>query len=85
MPVLTLKFKDNVIKSYPLQKGETITIGRKSSNGIVVENLAVSGHHAKVDAVGDGFLLSDLESKNGTFVNEQLVGTHWLKHGDAVT
>lgn len=85
MPVLTLKFKENEIKSFPLQKGETITIGRKSSNTVIIENLAVSGHHAKVDSVGEGFLLADLQSKNGTFVNEQLINTHWLKHEDVVT
>jgi pSer/pThr/pTyr-binding forkhead associated (FHA) protein len=52
---------------------------------VPVENLAVSGHHAKVDSVGDGFLLTDLQSKNGSFVNNQLVASHWLKHGDLIT
>ncbi|MBW1988206.1 MAG: FHA domain-containing protein [Deltaproteobacteria bacterium] len=85
MSTLTLKFKDNVISEYPVKKGETITIGRLSDNHVVIENLAVSGHHAKVDSVGNGFLLTDLQSKNGTFVNQKMITTHWLKHGDVVT
>ncbi|MFZ0135276.1 MAG: FHA domain-containing protein [Desulfobacterales bacterium] len=84
MPMLTLKFKKNTIADYPLQEGKSLTIGRRTNNDIVVENLAVSGHHAKIDAIGDGFVLTDLQSKNGCFVNEQLVTSHWLKHGDII-
>ena len=84
MPILTLKFKNNTIADYRLLKGKSLTIGRRSSNDVVIENLAVSGHHAKIDSVGDGFVLTDLQSKNGCFVNEQLVTSHWLKHGDVI-
>lgn len=84
MPTLTLKFKDNVVGEYTLEKGSTLTIGRLDDNHIVIENLAVSGHHAKVDAVGDGYLLTDLQSKNGSFVNDQLVTSHWLQHDDVI-
>lgn len=84
MPTLTLKFKDNTLGAYPIEEGKSLTIGRKDSNDIPIENLAVSGHHAKVDKVGDGYLLTDLQSKNGSFVNKQLVASHWLKHGDTV-
>lgn len=85
MPTLTLTFKENTIAEYRIEKGQSLTIGRKASNDIPIENLAVSGHHAKIDAVGDGFLLTDLKSKNGSFVNKQLISSHWLKHEDAIT
>ncbi len=87
MPLLTLKFKKDStkIKEYRLERGQSVTIGRLESNDIVIENLAVSGHHAKIDWAGNGFLLTDLKSKNGTFVNDQLVISHWLKHGDVIT
>ena len=84
MPTLTLKFKENKIADYPLEKGKSITIGRRNNNDIVIENLAVSGHHAKIDSIGDGFVLTDLQSKNGCFVNERLVTSHWLKNGDTI-
>jgi len=85
MPTLTLSFKENIIAEYRIEKGQSLTIGRKASNDIPIENLAVSGHHAKIDAVGDGFLLTDLKSKNGSFVNKQLISSHWLKHEDTIT
>jgi len=84
MPTLTLTFKDNTIATYSIKAGQSLTIGRKESNDIAIENLAVSGHHAKVDAVGEGFLLTDLQSKNGSFVNKELVQSHWLKHDDNI-
>lgn len=84
MPTLTLKFKGNVIREYPLGPEQSMTIGRNDSNVIVIENLAVSSHHAKIDTVGDGFLLTDLKSKNGCFVNERMVSTHWLQDGDVI-
>lgn len=84
MPIITLKFKDNVLGEYRIQTGQSLTIGRKDSNDVPIENLAVSGHHAKIDAVGDGYLLTDLKSKNGSFVNKSLVTSQWLQHGDVI-
>jgi pSer/pThr/pTyr-binding forkhead associated (FHA) protein len=84
MPILRLKFKDTAIGDYQLQRGLSLTIGRRKNNNVVIENLAVSGHHAKIDSVGDGFVLIDLQSKNGSFVNEKIVNTHWLKGGDVI-
>jgi len=84
MPTLTLTFKDNTIATYRIEEGQSMTIGRKASNNVPIENLAVSGHHAKIDSVGEGFLLTDLQSKNGSFVNKELVSSHWLKDGDNI-
>ncbi len=84
MPTLTLKFKENTIAEYPVKSGQSLTIGRLNDNSVVVENLAVSGHHAKLDSVGEGYLLTDLQSKNHTFVNQQMITSHWLKHGDVI-
>ena len=85
MPTIILKFKENTIAEYSIDKGQSMTIGRRDDNQITIENLAVSGHHAKIDSVGDGYLLTDLQSKNGSFVNNQSVTSHWLKHGDLIT
>lgn len=84
MPILTLKFKGNTVQRYRIPAGRSVTIGRMEKNHIVIENLAVSGHHAKIDAVGDGYLLTDLQSKNGCFVNERMISTHWLQDGDVI-
>ncbi len=84
MPTLTLKFKDSTLGDFQLEPGKSLTIGRRNDNDVVIQNLAVSGHHAKIDCVGDGFVLIDLQSKNGSFVNEKLVSSHWLKDGDVI-
>jgi len=85
MPTLELSFRDKTIGNYALQKGVPMTIGRRNDNDIVIDNLAVSSHHAKIDSVGDGFVLVDLQSKNGLFVNEKQVGSHWLQKGDVIS
>ncbi len=70
---------------YQLQDGFSLTIGRRKMNDVIIQDPSVSGHHAKIDPVGDRFVLLDLQSKNGTFVNERLVISHWLKHGDVIS
>jgi len=83
MARLILMFNKQVIKEYPFLK-DSITIGRKDDNVIVVDNLAVSGYHARMDKTGDDYLLTDLQSTNGTFVNDKRVVSHKLSHGDNV-
>ena len=84
MPKISLIFKNNVLADYHLPAGCSLKIGRKTDNEVVIENLAVSGHHAKIDSVGDGFIFIDLKSKNGSFVNKELVTSHWLHDGDRI-
>jgi hypothetical protein len=69
---------------YKLPSGKTLSIGRRNNNDIVIENLVVSGAHAKIDALEEGYLLTDLRSKNGTFVNDAPVSNYWLQDGDVV-
>ncbi|MGD2186821.1 MAG: FHA domain-containing protein [Desulfobacterales bacterium] len=84
MPKISLRFKGSVLADYHLPAGCSLKIGRKTDNDVVIENLAVSGHHAKIDSVGDGFVFIDLKSKNGSFVNSELVTSHWLHDGDTI-
>jgi hypothetical protein len=85
MPTLTLKLQNKTFAKYALKKGAALTIGRRENNDIVIDDPAVSGHHAKIDFLGDRLILTDLKSKNGSFVNEQLVHSHWLKDADVIT
>lgn len=84
MPIITLKFKDKKLRDYPLAVGQHCTIGRKSSNDIVIDNLAVSGKHARIESVSTTFVIRDLDSTNGTFVNKKKVSMHNLRHGDVL-
>jgi len=69
---LILKFGDSILGEYPLDK-ETLTIGRKPNNDITVENLAVSGQHARVITILQDSFLEDLNSTNGSYVNGKLI------------
>jgi pSer/pThr/pTyr-binding forkhead associated (FHA) protein len=84
MARIILTFNKQVIKEYPIENG-SLTIGRNDDNIIVVDNLAVSGYHARIDKTGDEFILTDLQSTNGTFVNNSKVVSHKLHHGDKIT
>jgi len=81
---LILKFRDAVLGEYPLDREET-TIGRKPGNVIQIDNLAVSGRHARIIKVGAKAILEDLNSTNGTYVNGERITKHVLKHGDRIT
>ncbi len=85
MPILTLKFQERTLEEYRLKAGGTLTIGRMADNDVAIDNLAVSGYHAKIDAAGESFILTDLQSKNGSFVNDEAVTSRRLAHGDVVT
>lgn len=84
MPVITLKYKDKVLDKYQIGIGQSVTIGRNESNDIVIDNLAVSANHARIESVSASFIIKDLGSTNGTFVNETLVSAHGLKNNDII-
>jgi len=84
MAKLILQFKGANIKEFLLEK-TAITIGRDPKNDIVIDNLAVSRFHTKITQQGNNYFVEDLQSGNGTFLNEQRVDKEILKHNDAIT
>lgn len=84
MAKLFLKFEAAVLKEFALTQG-VVTIGRLPDNLIQIDNLAVSGHHAKIYFEADHYVLEDNNSLNGTFVNGRRVSKVALKDGDEVT
>ena len=84
MARVILVFNKQVVKDYPFTK-ENMTIGRADENDIVIDNLAVSGYHARIDKAGDTYILTDLQSTNGTFVNDKKIVSYRLRHKDKVS
>ena len=84
MPKLLLKFNAAVIKEIVFDK-PSFSVGRKPDNDIVIDNPAVSGHHCKLANIGDTYFVEDLESTNGTYVNQKRVMKAGLHHNDVVT
>lgn len=84
MTILTLRYNEKNLNDYALLRGQHLTIGRNPDNDIVIENAAVSGYHARIESVASSFVIRDLNSTNGVFVNKQRVETHVLQHNDIV-
>lgn len=68
---------------YPLTR-DTYTVGRHRNNDIVVSDPKVSSFHARFDRTLEGFVLVDLRSRNGSFVNGKRVDAAVLQDGDEV-
>jgi predicted component of type VI protein secretion system len=83
MAKLYLKFNEAVLKEFSLSQGN-LTIGRLPDNTVQVDNPAVSSHHARVYWETDHYVLEDLNSLNGTFINNRRVSKATLKEGDQV-
>lgn len=83
MAKLILSLDGTVMKEVPLDK-ERLTIGRRSSNDLQIDNLAVSGEHALIVTILNDSFLEDLGSTNGTLVNGVPIKKHILQHNDVI-
>jgi diguanylate cyclase (GGDEF)-like protein len=66
---------------YPL-RGTAVVVGRGDDCEIQVEEHSVSRRHARIELGPDGFFVADLQSTNGTFVNDLPIATARLSDGD---
>jgi two-component system, NtrC family, sensor kinase len=62
--------------------GETVTLGRGTSNEVQLHDTEISREHAEIKRRGSALIIRDLGSSNGTFVNGQPVKEHELKTGE---
>lgn len=83
MAKIIVTLDDALIKVVPLNK-ERMTLGRRPYNDIVVDNLAVSGEHAALQAIGREYYIEDLNSTNGTFINGKKIKRQILHTGDSI-
>jgi len=83
MAKLVLKFEQRILKEIVLGQ-EAVTIGRLPTNSVPLDNPAVSSQHARVFVEGGQFVVEDLNSRNGTFVNKNPVSKHILQEGDQI-
>jgi len=82
MPKLILTHDGAVIKEFVLDQ-ERITIGRKPSNVIHIDDPTVSGEHAAILMLQNAYV-EDLGSTNGTNLNGKPVTKRQLNHGDVI-
>jgi len=62
---------------YRLAPGQVTTVGRSSTNRIVVRNEVCSRNHCEVFSSGNNWILRDLDSRNGTYVDGKRVAGDW--------
>src|ERR1044071_586816 len=63
---------------------EPLVIGRETAAHLCIADASVSRRHSKIEKQESGFVITDLESLNGTFVNDVPVRSRLLEHGDRV-
>jgi len=83
MPSLIVKVDQAVIREMSLPQGD-LSIGRRRTHALVLEDNAVSADHASIFTVGQDSFLKDLDSTNGTFINNRRARKHHLKSGDQI-
>jgi len=83
MAIIILSFNGEIEKEFSLDK-EVVTIGRKSDNDIILDNLAISTRHAKIITLMNDSFIEDLNSTNGTLLNGNPVSKNILSHGDVI-
>jgi pSer/pThr/pTyr-binding forkhead associated (FHA) protein len=84
MTKILVKFNDSVLKVIEPDK-DRLTIGRHSRNDIQIDNLAVSNFHARIEKNLGHYYIEDMDSTNGTFVNDRRISKWALNDHDAVT
>ena len=82
-------YMDNVFlvldnQLFPLNK-LVITIGRHSSNDLIIKEPGLSRYHARVVFEAGRFILEDLDSRNGTFINNEKTNRTELHSGDNIS
>jgi pSer/pThr/pTyr-binding forkhead associated (FHA) protein len=83
MAKLTLMFENKLVKEVPIGS-RPVGIGRSPDNDLPVDNLAVSNYHARVYVEAGRLVVEDLDSLNGTFVNDLRVERATLHDGDSI-
>jgi predicted component of type VI protein secretion system len=86
MSLITLRVLDGADQGRVFQNLSTpVTIGREEGNLVQLNDERVSRYHLKIQEDQQKFVLTDLESTNGTRVNGENVKLWILRHGDLIT
>ena len=84
MPRLIIQARHSSVRQVNIP-GPIASIGRATGNRVCLDSERVSRHHAVIQWSGDGYVLTDMGSRNGTYVNDERVYNRALCNGDAIT
>jgi len=77
--------KDNKPVQQFVLMNKSSSIGRKPDNDIAIKDPAVSGSHAKIQMVGDRYVIQDLGSANGVLIGGRRIKQQVLETGDVIS
>ena len=80
-PWLVIRTLDGHDHALPVSAGTT-TVGRSRTSHLWINHASVSRHHAVLAVIGDTWLIRDLGSRNGTFLNNTRVREEGFRLGD---
>ena len=80
---IELQYQGETLATYETGNDQ-VSVGRNPNNDIHIDNLAVSGSHARIKKVMNAYFIEDMGSTNGTFVNEKKIDKYELLDGDEV-
>jgi transcriptional regulator with GAF, ATPase, and Fis domain len=83
-PILVFSTGAAKTETFPLEGIESVTLGRAEINQIVLSDGDVSRCHCMIKATNGNYYLTDLDSRNGTFLNNLPVKEAVLRHGDCI-
>jgi len=83
MAMVSVTFGGQKVGEYSLDKQVTV-VGRDPSCEIHIDNLGVSRTHCQFIRRGNAYVLQDMNSQNGTYVNGKRIGEHFLNDGDEI-
>jgi pSer/pThr/pTyr-binding forkhead associated (FHA) protein len=86
MAKIVVRHQNQTLAEFGLHRGVN-SIGRLPTHTVCIENLGISRNHAFIlgDIDEKVFVLEDLKSLNGTYVNKKRVHKYLLNHGDVIT
>jgi hypothetical protein len=83
-PVLVVTGGPGSGRVFSLSHDTTTCLGRAKMNDIILDDTSVSSEHCRIRPEEGGFIVHDLKSTNGTYVNEKKVSHHPLAAGDVL-
>jgi predicted component of type VI protein secretion system len=83
MASVTVIFGGKEEKTYQLDKSRLV-VGREPKCDIQIDNLGISREHCAFSQRGEAYLIQDLNSSNGTYVNGKKITEHFLNNDDEI-
>jgi pSer/pThr/pTyr-binding forkhead associated (FHA) protein len=80
---IRLSLKGRPIRTYVFNQ-DCVAIGRNPEADVHLDNEGISRDHLKIERTPGGFLAEDLNSANGTFVNDRPIKKQYLQHEDVI-